>query len=299
MNKELIYAIEKAKIEYKLNEPMKNHTSFKIGGNAQVFIAPDSPEKCAEAIKLCNKFESEYIVIGKGSNLLVKDEGIDGVVICISNAMSDIKLNDNNTIYCQSGASLASVCSFALDNSLTGLEFAFGIPGNIGGAISMNAGAYGGEMKDIVSSCDYVDDAGNLKTISMDELDFSYRHSYFSDKKLCIVGATLKLNSGDKEKIRSTMAELLSRRKEKQPLEFPSAGSTFKRPEGSYASLLIDECGLKGFSVGDAQVSEKHAGFVINRGNASCKDVLKLMSEVKKIVFEKTGYVLEPEVKLI
>lgn len=299
MNKELIYAIEEAKIEYKLGEPMRNHTSFKIGGNAQVFLTPDSPEKCAEAIKLCNEFKREYIVIGKGSNLLVKDEGIDGVVICISNAMSDIKLIAENTIYCQSGASLASVCSFALDSSLTGLEFAYGIPGNIGGAISMNAGAYGGEMKDIVVSCNYLDDSGNLKTLSKAELDFSYRHSFFSDKKFCIVGATLELRRGDKEEIRSTMTELLGRRKEKQPLEFPSAGSTFKRPEGSYASLLVDKCGLKGFSVGDAQVSEKHAGFVINRGNASCKDVLELMSEVKKIVFEKTGYVLEPEVKLI
>ena len=299
MNKELICAIENAKIEYKLNEPMRNHTSFKIGGNAEIFLLPDSPEKCSVAIKLCNIFKSEYIVIGKGSNLLVKDEGIEGVVICISNAMSNIKLNDNNTIYCQSGASLASVCSFALDNSLTGLEFAYGIPGNIGGAISMNAGAYGGEMKDVVVNCDYIDDNGNIKSISKEELDFSYRHSFFSDKRFCIVGATIKLNHGNQEEIRNTMTDLLSRRKEKQPLEFPSAGSTFKRPKGSYASLLVDQCGLKGFSIGGAQVSEKHAGFVINRGNASCKDVLQLMAEVKKIVFEKTGYILEPEVKVI
>ena len=299
MNNELICAIEEAKIEYKLSESMKNHTSFKIGGDAKIFLTPDSPEKCAEAIRLCNKFSKEYIVIGKGSNLLVKDSGIDKVVICISNAISAIELIDDKTIYCQAGASLASVCNFALDASLTGIEVAYGIPGNIGGAISMNAGAYGGEMKDIVVSCDYIDNAGNLKTITKEELDFSYRHSFFTDKNFCIVGAVLRLENGKKEEIHNTMTELLSRRKEKQPLEFPSAGSTFKRPEGSYASFLVDQCGLKGFSVGDAQVSEKHAGFVINKGNASCDDVLKLMAEVKRIVFEKTGYVLEPEVTLI
>lgn len=299
MKNELICAIKEANVEFKLNEPMKNHTSFKIGGNAKIFVLPDSNEKCAETIKLCNKFKSEYIVIGKGSNLLVKDEGIDGIVICVSNSMSDIKLIEENTIYCQAGASLASICNFALDNSLTGLEFAYGIPGNVGGAIAMNAGAYGGEMKDVVVSCDYVDDKGNIITIPKELLDFSYRRSFFSEKKFCIVAATLKLKKGDKEEIRNTMTQLLSRRKEKQPLEFSSAGSTFKRPAGSYASLLVDQCGLKGFSIGDAQVSEKHAGFVINRGNATCKDVLKLMDVVKNTVFEKTGYVLEPEVKLI
>ena len=299
MNNELISKIEQAEIEYKLAEPMKNHTTFKIGGNAEIFLTPASYEECAQAIKICKNAGEDYIVIGKGSNLLVNDDGIDGVVICISKLMSNMELMDNDTIYCQSGASLASVCNFALENSLTGLEFAYGIPGNIGGAVSMNAGAYGGEMKDIVISCDYIDDEGALKTISKQELDFSYRQSFFSDKNFCIVGATLKLGKGNKEVIRKAMDELLGRRKEKQPLEFPSAGSTFKRPEGSYASLLIDECGLKGYSVGDAQVSEKHAGFVINRGNASCIDVVKLMSDVKEIVFEKTGYVLEPEVKLI
>lgn len=299
MNNDLIHAIEMAKIEYKLNESMKNHTSFKIGGNAEYFLLPDSPEKCAKAIKLCKQFGIKYMVIGKGSNLLVRDDGIKGIVICISNIMSDIKLIDEKTIYCQSGVSLAAVCNFALDNSLSGLEFAYGIPGNVGGAIFMNAGAYGGEMKDVVVSCDYVDENGDIKTVSKDELDFSYRHSFFTDKKFCIVGATLKLKQGAKEVISNQMAELLSRRKEKQPLEFPSAGSTFKRPEGSYASFLVDQCGLKGFSIGDAQVSEKHAGFVINKGNASCNDVLKLIDEVKKIVFEKTGYILEPEVKLI
>ena len=299
MNNKFICAIEEAKIEYKLNESMKNHTSFKIGGNAKIFLTPDSPEKCAHAIKLCNEYDIDYIVIGKGSNILVKDEGIDKAVICISNAMSNIKLIDNKTIYCQAGASLASICNFALDASLTGIEFAYGIPGNLGGAISMNAGAYGGEMKDIVVSCDYIDADGVLKTVLNEELDFSYRHSFFSDKKFCIVGATLNLNIGKKEEIRNVMTDLLGRRKEKQPLEFPSAGSTFKRPEGSYASLLIDQCNLKGFTVGDAQISEKHAGFVINHGNATCKDVLNLVDSVKNIVFEKTGYTLEPEVKII
>lgn len=299
MKNELISALEKTKIEYKLCEPMKLHTSFKIGGNADIFVLPDSGEKCVSAISFCKQFDVPYIIIGKGSNLLVNDYGYRGAVICVSTHMSQIQLVGEDKIYCEAGASLASVCNFALENALTGLEFAYGIPGNIGGAISMNAGAYGGEMQDVVCECEYADDSGRLIKLKNNQLDFSYRHSYFTGRPYCIVNSLLQLKKGETKQIRDTMNELLNRRKEKQPLEYPSAGSTFKRPEGSYASLLVDKCGLKGFRVGDAQVSEKHAGFVINRGNATCSDVLNLMEKVTKIVFEKTGFVLEPEVKLI
>ncbi len=286
-------------INFALNEPMKNHTSFKIGGNADIFISPKNINECSDVILECNNEKIPYIIVGRGSNLLVRDEGIKGVVISISNSFSEIKALSDTVLCCQAGASLASVCSFALENSLTGMEFAYGIPGNIGGAIYMNAGAYGGEMKDIVVSCEYLDQNGKLQTISAEELDFSYRHSFFSDKNYIIVSVTLELKKGNAEEIKEKMTDILKRRKEKQPLEFPSAGSTFKRPEGSYASLLVDECGLKGMRVGDAQVSEKHAGFIINRANATAKDVLELIEKVQTIVKEKTGYYLEPEVKVI
>lgn len=299
MNNELISALKEKQIEYKLCEPMHLHTSFKIGGNTDIFVLPDSSDKCAAAIALCKQHNVPYTIIGKGSNLLVSDEGYRGAIICITSSMSEIRLIGEDKIFCEAGASLAGVCKFALENGLTGIEFAYGIPGNIGGAISMNAGAYGGEMKDIVCECEYADDLGKIYKITDNQLDFSYRHSFFTGKPYCIVSAVLQLKKGEKTKIKSTMDELLSRRKEKQPLEFPSAGSTFKRPEGSFASLLVDQCGLKGFSIGDAQVSEKHAGFVINKGNATCSDVIALMEYVKKVVFEKTGFVLEPEIKLI
>ena len=286
-------------ISFSLNESMKLHTSFKIGGAADVFVMPDSVEKCCKAISLCGGFNVPYRIIGKGSNLLVSDEGYRGAIICVSNQLSDIELIDDNTIKCGAGAILSAVCNFALDNELAGMEFAYGIPGSLGGAVVMNAGAYGGEMKDIVCSCEFIDERGNLHSINADALDFSYRHSYFSDKCLCIVSVTLRLSKGDPAQIRQTMTELLNRRKEKQPLDFPSAGSTFKRPEGSYASMLIDQCGLKGFRVGDAQVSEKHAGFVVNLGNATCDDVVTLAKKVSEIVLDKTGYKLELEVKII
>ena len=300
MYSNLLTALKQNDIAFKVDEIMKNHTSFKIGGKADVFVTPDSVEKCCKVISLCRELSITYIVIGKGSNLLVSDDGIRGVVICISSALSEISLISEDTVYCQAGASLSSLCNFALENSLSGIEFAYGIPGNLGGAVVMNAGAYGGEMRDVVTKCEYIDEFGKIKTIGFDELDFSYRHSFFSNKdKCCIVGAFIKLKKGDKSEIRNTMTDLLNRRKEKQPLEYPSAGSTFKRPQGSYASMLVDNCGLKGFSVGGAQVSEKHAGFVINRNNATCDDVLDLMKQVSDIVYNETGYKLEPEVKII
>ena len=286
-------------IIFSVNEDMKNHTSFKIGGKADFFITPDSSEKCAKTIILCKEHNIPYTIIGKGSNLLVNDDGYRGAVICISNLISNIELISENKIKCGAGALLSSVCNFALNHSLGSMEFAYGIPGSCGGAVYMNAGAYGGEMKDIVSFCEYIDDNGNLLKISRDELDFSYRHSFFSDKSYCIVSVELELKKANQNEIKQTMNELLNKRKEKQPLDFPSAGSTFKRPQGSYASLLIDECGLKGYRVGDAQISEKHAGFVVNLKNATCCDVISLMKNVSEIVYNITGYRLEPEIKII
>ncbi len=292
-------ALIEKNIALKKDEPMKNHTSFKIGGNARYFITPASANACADVICLCNQYNIPFNVIGRGTNLLVSDNGIDGATICVSNLMSNIKLLPNGNIYCEAGASLSTICSFALENSLSGMEFAYGIPGNIGGAVTMNAGAYGGEMKDIVVECEYIDDLGTLHTINFDKINFSYRHSFFVGKNYCITSATLKLLRGNKEEIKAKMNDFLTRRKDKQPLDFPSAGSTFKRPEGSFASLLIDRCNLKGKAVGGAKVSEKHAGFVINFDNATCADVVELMQQIKDVVYEKTGYILEPEVKML
>lgn len=286
-------------IVFRKDEPMKNHTSFKIGGNAKYFITPASAKACANVISLCNQYNVPFNIIGRGTNLLVNDNGIDGATICISNSMSNIRLLPNGDIHCEAGASLSAVCSFALENSLEGIEFAYGIPGNIGGAVAMNAGAYGGEIKDVVVDCEFIDDLGNTHLLNVNELDFSYRHSFFSNKNYCITSVTLRLSNGDKEQIKAKMNDFLQRRKDKQPLDFPSAGSTFKRPEGSFASLLVDQCGLKGKTVGGAKVSEKHAGFVINFNNATCADVVELMSQIKDIVYKQTGYVLEPEVKML
>lgn len=290
--------LEKLSIPYKTCEPLKKHTSFKIGGNAEYFITPKSINQCQDAINCCNNHSVKYKIIGKGSNLLVSDKGYDGAIICTS-FLNDIKILDGNKIYCEAGVTLANLCLFALNNSLSGLEFAYGIPGNVGGAVYMNAGAYNGEMKYVVESCTFLDSNNNITTFENDKLDFSYRHSIFCKNNGCILSVILSLTVAPKDEIKSKMDDLISRRKEKQPLDFPSAGSTFKRPDGSYASLLVDQCGLKGFCIGDAQVSEKHAGFVINRGNATCQDVLELIQHIQNVVYDKTGYKLETEVEII
>lgn len=286
-------------ISFLLDEPMKNHTSFKIGGNADIFIEPNSEEQVKQAIFACKQCNINYIFLGKGSNVLVNDNGIRGAVICISTKCSGIVKIDDTSFYATAGTPLLKICKYALENSLSGLEFAYGIPGTLGGAIYMNAGAYGGEFKDVTLSCKCLDKDGNIIVLSADKLNFSYRHSIFTNSEYCILGATIKLNSGNSLSIKENMDTNLKARSDKQPLDYPSAGSTFKRPQGSYASLLIDNCNLKGYRVGDAQISEKHAGFVINLGNASCDDVLKLIDEVKTKVLSQTGFVLEPEIKII
>ncbi len=289
---------DELKCEYSTEALLRDYTSFKIGGKADVMVFPDSVNKLSEIVSFTHKNEIPVFILGKGSNLLVNDEGIKGVVIN-TNKLDGIELTDETTIRCECGISLSRLCRFALDNSLSGLEFAFGIPGTAGGAAYMNAGAYGGEMKDVLVSCEHLNADGTLSSFSGDELSLGYRHSIYSDNDFIITALTLKLRKGNKDEIKAKMDELIGKRKDKQPLEYPSAGSTFKRPEGYFAGALIEQCGLKGFTVGGAQVSEKHAGFVINTGSATAKDVLGVIEHCKKTVLAETGVTLEPEVKII
>lgn len=294
----LIEYLQSLGIEYMTDEPMSRHTSFKIGGNASIVAEPESAEQIAGIVKKCRELGIRCMAIGNGSNLLVSDEGIDACVILLGTECSEVKLIDENIIYARAGASLMKVCRFALEHSLSGLEFAYGIPGSCGGAAFMNAGAYGGEMKDVLYKCEHIDDSGNFGTLEGDELDLSYRHSAYYSNGCIITGLYLKLAKGNKKEIKAKMDDLIGRRKDKQPLEYPSAGSTFKRPEGYFAGALIQECNLKGAAVGGAQVSEKHAGFVINTGGATCKDVLNLCKKVSDTVYKEKGVRLEMEIRV-
>ena len=280
------------------DEPMRKHTTFRIGGNADIFVRPESKEQIAEILRLCRKQDVPYFILGNGSNLLVGDRGFRGVVINIMDNMNDIKV-DGGIIKAQAGAMLIKVSRAARDNSLTGLEFASGIPGTIGGAIYMNAGAYGGEMKDVVTQVTAIDAEGEIYTFGTDELEFSYRHSVIQQRDLIVLDVTMKLAAGDQKIIDDRMSELAVARRTKQPLEYPSAGSTFKRPEGYFAGKLIMDAGLRGYQVGGAQVSEKHCGFVINKGDATAADICQLMRDVSDKVQAQFGVVLEPEVKMI
>ena len=278
---------------------MRDYTSFHIGGACKRMVWPKSEEELAKILSYCDENGLPLYLVGNGSNLLVADEGIDGVVVQLGARFSGIRLEEGNLLVCEAGATLAKVCVFAREHSLTGLEFAYGIPGSVGGAAYMNAGAYGGEMKDVVAYCEHIAPDGTRGRLSGDELGFSYRHSAYCENGFCVSRVAFRLQPGDPKKIAAAMEDYMTRRKTKQPLEFPSAGSTFKRPEGNYASALIDQCGLKGVTCGGAQVSEKHAGFVINAGGATCADVLNLMDRVRDEVEKQTGYRLEPEVKMI
>ena len=279
-----------------LNEPMKNHTTFRIGGPARIFAEPESEEQLSAAFRLLKELGTEPLVIGRGSNLLVRDDGIEGAVIHLGDDFAEIQA-EGGSIYAQAGASLAAVASAALRESLTGMEFAHGIPGSVGGGVMMNAGAYGGELKDIVESVRYMDGEGNI--LETADCRFSYRHSRFEDEPSVIIGARFRLQKGEREAIAAQMKLLSEKRMASQPLDKPSAGSTFKRPATGYAAAMIDRSGLKGFTVGGAQVSEKHAGFVINAGEASCADVCELMAQVQQKVFENFGVMLEPEVRIV
>ncbi|MCM1023497.1 MAG: UDP-N-acetylmuramate dehydrogenase [Prevotella sp.] len=279
-------------------EKLKNYTTFRIGGKCDLLIELRGEESFLGLIPLAERLGVPYYIFGKGSNLIVDSDGIDGVVFVSGKGFSDISAS-GGTVTCQAGAALASVCGFAVENSLSGLEFAYGIPGTVGGAVFMNAGAYGGEMKDIVTSVRAMDRNGSVTEYPAEELDFSYRRSRFSESGEIILSAVLKLTKGDKSRIKADMENVLEKRKSKQPLEYPSAGSTFKRPEGSYASLLIEQCGLKGVRVGGAEVSAKHSGFIVNKGNATFAELMELIRLVKDTVKEKTGYVLECEPLII
>ena len=275
-------------------EPLSRHTTFRIGGPAELFA---EPQTAGEAVRLAEECRTKGIplrILGNGSNLLVSDKGVDGVVLSTA-GLRGLRL-DGDRLICGAGVLLSTVCLFAQKQGLSGLEFAYGIPGSVGGAVMMNAGAYGGEIAQVIESAEFWED-GTVRTADVSGLELSYRHSRFSHGHSLILGAVFRLTPGNPEEILARMRELMARRKEKQPLELPSAGSTFKRPAGAFAAALIDQCGLKGLRVGGAMVSEKHAGFVVNAGNASCADVLALMRQVRDTVRDKTGYMLEPEVE--
>lgn len=279
-------------------EPLKKHTTFKIGGPAKYFVEISDQSQIAKIIKLSKEKNIEYFILGNGSNMLVSDDGYAGILVHIADKFADI-IVEGKTIVAKAGAKLGRIGKLALENELTGFEFASGIPGSVGGAVMMNAGAYGGEIKDILVSATVMDRDGNIKVLSNEELHFSYRSSIVEELKYIVLEATFKLDKGDKNVISETMKDLSFKRKDKQPLEYPSAGSTFKRPEGYFAAKLIDDAGLRGYSVNSAMVSQKHAGFVINTGDATCEDVIKLTEHVKNEVFSRFGVKLELEVKLL
>ena len=279
-------------------EPMSRHTTFRIGGPADYFVTPHTKEEIRQVIRLCKEEEIPFAILGNGSNLLVGDKGFRGVIIQLFKNFSDIIIEEE-TIYAQSGALLVRLANQAAEQGLTGLEFASGIPGTLGGAVVMNAGAYGGEMKDVLTSVEYLAADGNIVEVPAAELDLSYRHSIFEENGGCILSATFRLKKGDAASIKARMDELMQKRIDKQPLDKPSAGSTFKRPAGAFAAALIDQCGLRGYRHGGAAVSEKHCGFVVNLGGATCADVLALCDEVRSIVKEKTGYDLEKEIRVV
>lgn len=285
--------------ETEFDAPLSLYTSFKTGGNADVVVNIKSCEELKKTVIFCKENNIKTLIIGNGSNLLIRDKGFDGAVIHLGRDFDDIKLTEDGVVECLAGTSLVKLCRFALENSLTGLEFAYGIPGTVGGGAYMNAGAYGGELKDVMSRCDHMDKEGNTGSFEKDELKLSYRSSAYKDSELIITKAYFKLEKGDKDKIKEAMDDVMQRRKDKQPLEYPSAGSTFKRPEGYFAGKLIEDCGLKGVSVGGAMVSEKHSGFIINYDNATSSDILRLIGLVQDTVLANTGVFLETEVKII
>lgn len=277
------------------DEKLADYTSFNIGGKCSLLVKANCAECVAELVSVCRKNNIKYYILGKGSNLLISDNGLDAVVILLSGDFGNIR-TDGTRLICDAGAAMYRVCTEAREVSLTGMEFAYGIPGTVGGGLYMNAGAYGGEMKDVVEYCDYLDEHGDIRRMYKDEMKLSYRHSAFSENGYIILSVCFLLSEGDKNSIDERMKELMNKRREKQPLEYPSAGSTFKRPEGYFAAKLIEDSGLKGFTVGGAKVSEKHSGFVINIGGASFGDVYELTEQVKKKVYADSGVMLEREV---
>ena len=297
--RELITQLQLSGIMLKQGELMCRHTSFQIGGPAAVMTFPESQEQVAEIFRLSEKFGIRPAVLGAGTNMLAPDEGLDTLLLETRTGLTRIREVEDGLLEADCGVTMARLATFAMERGLSGLEFAHGIPGTVGGGVFMNAGAYDGEMRQVVENVTVMDFSGKVRDIPGSEADFSYRHSRFMEEDVLILRVQVRLTPGDREEIRGRMAELMAKRRSSQPLEYPSAGSTFKRPEEGYAAALIEEAGLKGFAVGGAQVSEKHAGFVINRGRATCRDVLALMEEIQKTVYARSGVRLEPEVRVM
>ncbi len=285
-------------VDLKCDEDMSLHTTLKMGGKAHVFVTVKTMAALGELIRVLKSVKSDYFLLGNGSNILVSDKGLNIPVIRLAGDFDKVTA-EGDMIKAGAAALLSSVARTALDNSLTGLEFASGIPGSVGGAMVMNAGAYGGEMKDAVVSVKVMDENGDVSDYSNEDMAFGYRDSILKRRKLIVIETVFKLNKGDKKSIKNTMDELNKKRREKQPLEYPSAGSTFKRPEGYFAAKLIEDAGLKGYTVGGACVSEKHAGFCVNKDNGTADDFYKLMSDVKDRVYKESGVTLEPEVIML
>lgn len=283
----------------KKDEMMSGHTTFRVGGPASYFVSPDGDEALRNVLLLCREEQMPYYILGNGSNLLVSDKGYDGVMILMGESFSGIREESPCEIMAGAGALLSRIAKEAMERSLTGFEFAAGIPGTLGGAAVMNAGAYDGEMKDVLKSVRVMEKSGRILTLTKDELELGYRHSCIPEREYIVLSAVISLRKGDREKIQGKMAELAQKRRDKQPLEYPSAGSTFKRPAGYFAGKLIDDAGLRGFCEGGAQVSEKHCGFVINRGEATAEDIRSLCRLVQRKVKETSGVDLETEVRMI
>ncbi|MBE6986060.1 MAG: UDP-N-acetylmuramate dehydrogenase [Ruminococcaceae bacterium] len=284
--------------ELKYNEPLSMHTSFRIGGSAEVMAFPKTKDQLAEILKLSKVLDCNCAILGAGTNVLAPDEGVSGIVICLKDCMDGMEMLENDRIRVMAGVTMTRAAVFAANKGLSGLEFAHGIPGTVGGGVYMNAGAYGGEICQVCESVEILDRQGNLRQLSAAQMAFSYRHSILEETGDIVISAIFKLTPQPVAQIRARMKELMEKRSASQPLDLPSAGSAFKRPAKGYAAALIDEAGLKGFQIGGAAISTKHAGFAVNLGNASAEDVRMLLQQVSDIVFEKTGIRLEPEVRI-
>lgn len=284
--------------ELKYNEPMKNHTSFRIGGEVEIMAFPKSREELAAILKESRLLDVKPVILGAGTNVLAPDEGIAGVVICLKDCLDGMELLDETHIRVMGGVTMTRAAVFAANHGLSGLEFAHGIPGTVGGGVYMNAGAYGGEICQVAESVEFMDFDGNIRHLNNEEMHFSYRHSILEDEGGIVISTVFALKQGVTEEIRAKMKELMGKRSASQPLDLPSAGSAFKRPVGGYAAALIDQAGLKGYQVGGAAISTKHAGFAVNLGDASAEDVKNLLKNVSDLVFENSGIRLEPEVRI-
>ena len=285
-------------VELRFDEPMSRHTSFRIGGPVAVMAFPKRAEELSQILKVSALLDINPAILGAGTNVLAPDDGIDGLVVCLKDCMGGMEQLDDTTIRVAAGVTMTRAAMFAANLGLAGMEFAHGIPGTVGGGVYMNAGAYGGEIKDICVSVDVMDKAGNITRRSAEEMKFAYRHSILEDEGGIVLSAEFKLHPASTEEVKATMRELQNKRSASQPLDLPSAGSAFKRPVGGFAAALIDQAGLKGYTVGGAAISTKHAGFAVNVGGATAADVRNLLSQVSDIVFEKSGIRLEPEVRI-